>query len=199
MHTVREPAIAFGKTRLTIEEYLQFETESTEKHEYYNGEVFAMSGAKLNHNKVFSNLFGRLEEQLRGQPCQPFGSDLRIHVPSNSLFTYPDISVFCEEVKTMDNDEFNALNPTIIIEILSPSTKEYDRGTKFRLYRDIASLKEYVMIDSNEIGVESFFINSTGNWELKTYKDITSFLVFESLKLKLSLAEIYEGVKLTKT
>jgi len=87
---------------------------------------------------------------------------MRIHIESNTLFTYPDISIFCDDVKTLNDDQYNALNPSIIIEILSPSTKNYDRGDKFKLYRDIATLKEYILIDSTSISIEAWRINNTG-------------------------------------
>src|SRR5690606_19374434 len=122
----REPAIAYGKQPLSIEEYLEMENAAAEKHEYFRGEVFAMSGAKLAHNKVVGNLYFALRKKLQGKPCQPFGSDLRIHIEANTLFTYPDISIVCGEVKTLNDDEINVLNPATIIEVLSPTTKNYD-------------------------------------------------------------------------
>jgi Uma2 family endonuclease len=155
-----------------------------------------MSGAKLPHVIISRNVLVALGTKLKGKSCQPFNSDLRIHIPTNTLFTYPDISVFCGEIKTLNGDEWNATNPTIIIEILSPSTKSYDRGDKFKLYRDIESLKEYILIDSISINIEAFAINSSGNWELKEYKNITDSLLLPSIQTTLSLTDIYEGTKL---
>lgn len=193
---VREPAVAYGKKHFTIEEYLEFEETSTEKHEYYKGEIFAMSGAKLAHNIISSNLSGILSNTLKGKNCRPFGSDMRLHIKQNTLFTYPDISIVCGEVKTLNNDEFNLLNPTIIIEILSPSTKTYDRGDKFKLYRDITTLKEYILIDSTAVGVECFRINNKGKWELEEYKTAENEVQMPTIKISISLLEIYEGTKL---
>ncbi|MBS1587101.1 MAG: Uma2 family endonuclease [Bacteroidetes bacterium] len=192
---VREPAIAFGKQKLTIEEYLQFENAADAKHEYYEGEIFAMSGAKLAHNIITRNLFGALLAQLKGKACQPFGSDLRIHIPQNTLFTYPDISIFCGEVETLNNDEYDALNPTIIIEVLSPSTKCYDRGDKFKLYRDISTLKEYILVDSQTGSTEAFKINGQGHWELREYKDLGDTLSLGAVQINIDLADIYQSVK----
>lgn len=121
---VKEPLPAYNKDRYTIEEYLEMENTATEKHEYYKGEIFAMSGAKLRHNIIATNLLVALGVKLSGKPCRPFGSDMRIHIPKNTLFTYPDISVVCGEVESRNNDEMNVLNPTLIIEVLSPSTKK---------------------------------------------------------------------------
>src|SRR5919202_1466784 len=120
---VREPAVAYGKQNISIAEYLEMENSSLEKHEYYKGEIFAMSGAKVPHNIIATNLLIALGQKLRGKSCQPFGSDLRIHVEANSLFTYPDISIICGDIITLKNDNMNALNPSVLIEVLSPSTK----------------------------------------------------------------------------
>jgi Uma2 family endonuclease len=113
---VNEAAVAYGKQKISIEEYLEMENVSLEKHEYYKGEVFAMSGAKVPHNKITSNLMGLLGQKLKRKKCQLFGSDMRIHIPSNTLFTYPDISIVCGEILTLNNDEYNVLNPSVIIE-----------------------------------------------------------------------------------
>lgn len=193
---IKEPIPAYSKDRYTIEEYLEMENAATEKHEYYKGEIFAMSGAKLHHNIITTNLLVALGNKLSGKPCRPFGSDMRIHIPKNTLFTYPDISVICGEVESRDNDDMNFLNPTVIIEVLSPSTKNYDRGEKFRLYRDIATLKEYILVDSEAIGVEAFHINSSGHWELSEYRDISVLLNIRAIDVSLSLSEIYEGTRL---
>ena len=171
------------------------ENAATEKHEYYKGEIFAMSGAKLQHNIITTNVLVGLGNKLAGKPCRPFGSDMRIHIPKNTLFTYPDISVICGEVESLDNDEMNFLNPTLIIEVLSPSTKNYNRGEKFRLYRDIATLKEYILIDSESVGIEAFHINSSGHWELAEYLDILATLHIHSIDVTLQLGEIYKGSK----
>jgi Uma2 family endonuclease len=197
-NSIREPALAYKGRKFSIEEYLELEEAATEKHEYYQGEIFAMSGAKLNHNRVASNVLISLGQKLKGKPCQPFGSDLRIHIPGNTLFTYPDISVFCGAVETLNNDEWNALNPTVIIEVLSPSTKVYDRGSKFKLYRDIGSLKEYILIDSTAIGIEAFFVNDEGHWELREYKTLEEMMELRSLEVRMELKEVYEGVKFSQ-
>ncbi|MEP6681993.1 MAG: Uma2 family endonuclease, partial [Parafilimonas sp.] len=130
---LNEPAIDYNKQKISIEAYLEMENAAIEKHEYYKGEVFAMSGAKLPHIKITGNFFNALANKLKGKKCQPYGSDMRVHIPLNTLFTYPDITIVCEEVITRNNDDYNVLNPTVIIEVLSKSTKNYDRGEKFKL------------------------------------------------------------------
>ena len=196
---LREPTVAYGKQKFTIEEYLEIENAAVEKSEFYKGEIFAMSGAKLTHNIIATNTMIALGTKLKGKSCNPFGSDQRIHIPKNTLFTYPDISVFCGKVETLNDDEFNTLNPTVIIEVLSPSTKNYDRGDKFKLYRDIPSLKEYILIDSESISIEAFKINSSGFWELQEYKSVDEQLSLPSLQLDIAMSEIYDGTKLIQS
>lgn len=191
---INEPATAYNKRHFTIQEYLELENASQEKHEYFQGEIFAMSGAGNNHNEIFSNLFLEIGNKLKGKPCRPYGSDMRMNIPENTLFTYPDISIYCKEGKQLDADKNTSLQPTIIIEILSPSTKNYDRGNKFKLYRDIPSLQEYILVDSETISIEAFHINKNNNWELKEYNQLDEKLNFVSLGFDISLAEIYADV-----
>jgi Uma2 family endonuclease len=193
---VREPVSVYSKTKLTVEEYLQYEKEADVKHEYFRGEVFAMAGASPRHNKIFSNVFIAIGTLLKGKPCQPYGSDLRIHIPENTLFTYPDISIICGEIIPSDKDEDTATQPTVLIEILSPGTKDYDRGGKFKLYRDIPTLREYILIDSESISIEAFRINKNSHWELEEYKLKSETLLIPCLERSLTLEEIYEGTKL---
>ncbi len=157
-----------------------------------------MSGAKLPHNTIARNLLVALAMKLKGQKCRPYGSDRRIHIEENTLFTYPDISIVCGKVKTLNNDEWNVLNPTVIIEVLSPSTKNDDRGEKFMLYRDIPTLKEYILVDSGSIHIETFRLNETNHWELEEYKSAEGQLHIKAINESLSIAEIYEEVKLTE-
>jgi len=195
---VKEPAVAHNKQKMSVTEYLEMENASLEKHEYYEGEVFAMSGAKVKHVKITDNILTILKQKLKGKSCQPFGSDLRIHVEANTLFTYPDISIICGDILTLNNDDYNVLNPAVLIEVLSPSTKNYDRGEKFKLYRDIPTLKEYVLVDSESIHVEIFRLNSNRHWELEEYNKDADSILIQAIDTSLSLAEIYEGTKLLK-
>jgi Uma2 family endonuclease len=193
---VREPLVVYGKKNFTIEEYLELETAATEKSEYYKGEIFAMSGALLPHNIIAVNVLVSLHQKLKGKGCRPFNSDMRIHIEKNTLFTYPDISVVCGEPKTFNNDNFNLLNPLVIVEVLSKSTKNYDRGDKFKLYRDIPTLKEYILIDSQTVSVEIFRINEKNHWELEELVSIEDSLTIAALKLAISLEDIYDGTNL---
>jgi Uma2 family endonuclease len=192
---VKEPAIDYKKQKISIEAYLEMENAAIEKHEYYKGEVFAMSGAKLPHVKISVNILATLSLKLRGKKCQPYNSDMRVHIESNTLFTYPDISIVCGEVLTLNNDEYNVLNPTVIVEVLSPSTKNYDRGEKFRLYRDINTLKEYMLVDSESMHVEVFRLNEKDHWELEEYNDAGSSIQIKAINENILMTEIYEGVR----
>ncbi len=194
---VKEPVFAYGKQRFTMEEYLVMERASDQKHEYFNGEIFAMSGASPRHNVIFKNLYGELAYRLRGKPCQPYGSDLRIHIPENTLYTYPDISIICRDIVSAGEEDDTAIQPSVLIEILSPSTKDYDRGTKFKLYRDIPSLKEYVLVDSEAISVEVFRVNENGHWQLQEYKNLTDSLMIKTVGFQVTLGELYQGTKLS--
>jgi Uma2 family endonuclease len=196
MNELREPAVAYGKSKFTVQEYLELERNSAEKHEFYRGEIFDMSGASSRHNIIAVNLTVTLGNALKGNPCRPYGSDMRINIPENSLFTYPDISIICGDIVSSPQDEETATQPIIIIEILSPSTRQYDSGGKFKLYRDIPSLKEYLLVDSESINTEAFRINERKQWELQEYKSIADILTFPSLNIQVSLEDIYEATKL---
>lgn len=195
---VREPAVAYSKQKFSIEEYLEMENASIEKHEYYKGEIFAMSGAKVPHNVISENLFVALSNKLKGKKYKPYNSDQRIHIQSNTLFTYPDISIIYGEIITLNDDEYNVLNPSVIIEVLSKSKKNYDRGEKFKLYRNIPALKEYILADSESIHVEIFRLNKNKHWELEEYNSIEDTVYIKVIDERISSSEIYEGVNIER-
>ena len=174
---------------ISIEEYLDAEETSLEKHEYYKGEIFAMAGAAIAHNRVVRNTLIEIGNYLYDKSCEIFPSDVRIHIEANSLFTYPDLTVFCEELKLYKKRNDTALNPTIIIEVLSKSTQEYDRGTKFNLYRQISSLKEYIMISSTEFLIEKYTRQSDNMWLFTTYYNANDFFIIESIGLTVEVKE----------
>ena len=175
-------------------DYLTSERSSFEKHEYYRGEVFAMSGASIAHNIVFSNVFGILSSKLKGRNCKPFGSALRIHIPKNTLYTYPDITIVCGKIETLNSSFDTITNPSVIIEILSSSTRDYDKTGKFTLYKDIHSLKEYILIDSESVYVERYICDNNGNWISTEFKVPEQTLLVESVGVSLLLSDIYESI-----
>ena len=189
---VKEPAPKYNY--ISPEHYLEMERASDVKHEYYKGDVYAMSGASLPHNDIFHNVYGALTFFLKGKGCKPYGSDLRIHIPQNTLYTYPDISIICGKPETTDSFRDNIINPSVIIEILSKSTKDYDRGTKFTLYRNIKTLTEYILIDSTSISVEIFTRQKDNSWILTEFKQLSDSFVITTINLTLHLTDIYEDV-----
>ncbi|MDQ2862563.1 MAG: Uma2 family endonuclease [Bacteroidota bacterium] len=193
---LEEPVHAYQKKFYTIQEYLEMENAAFDKNEYYKGEIFAMSGAGYRHNIISANIIGSLRILLKGKGCRPYGSDMRINIPENTLFTYPDISIFCGDLRTLKEDQNTATFPTIIIEILSPSTRNYDRGVKFMLYRAIPSLTDYILIEAESIHVEHFALNKDRLWQLNEYNKLTEEIFMERLNVKLPLEEIYEDCKL---
>ncbi len=189
---VKEPAPKYNF--ISQEEYLLAEREATEKHEYFQGEVFAMSGASLKHNFIAKNINILIPHYLKGQPCDLFGSDLRVHIPENSLYTYPDFTIICGKPETTDEKTDTITNPSVIIEILSKSTKEYDRGTKFNLYRNINTLQEYILIDSTSVSVEIFKRHSDNTWILTEFKQLSDQFVISTINLTILLNDLYEDV-----
>lgn len=150
----------------------------------------------VQHNIITTNIFGTIYNTVKAKKCDLFDSNLRIHIPSNTLFTYPDISIICGEIVTLNNDDYNALNPTVIIEVLSKSTRNYDRGEKFKLYRDIKTLKEYILVDSASIHIEVFRLNESGHWELEEYNALSDTLLIKAIDESILLSEIYDRVRI---
>lgn len=180
------------KQHATRDEYLRFDTNSPQKHEFYRGKIFAMSGGTFNHSGIALNIATTLRNQLRGTSCQPMNSDMRITTPSG-LDTYPDISVFCNEPELSDNN-CTLRNPVLLIEVLSPSTSSYDRGDKFWHYRSIPSLTDYVLVDSESVHVEHYQRQNKDEWLLHTYTQLSDTLHLKSVKTMLSLEAIYESI-----
>ena len=193
---VNDPQTAYEKAKYSIEEYLAMEKEAIEKHEYFQGEIFDRAGAGPRHNVIFKNLFGELIIKLKGNLCQPYGSDMRLHIPKNTLFTYPDISIICGDIVPSPFDEDTATLPVVLIEILSRSTKNYDRGDKFKLYRDIPTLNEYILVDSESISVEAFRVNKQGHWELEEYNSSSDTLSIPTVEVAVPLEQIYWKAKM---
>lgn len=155
------------KTNMTPKEYLEFERCADIKHEYFDGEIFAMAGAKPNHNLINFNIAGELKSQLKGTDCMGFASDQRVKIEAITKYVYPDLSIACNNVKFDDDPIGSLLNPVVIIEILSDSTEAYDRGMKFEHYQLIDSLDEYILITQDRCRVEKFARNrEDGTWIL---------------------------------
>lgn len=187
---------AVPENRFTLEEYLSRESVAEYKSEFYQGEIFAMTGGSPTHNSISVNILSRMLISLRGSGCRPFNSDQRVRIPANGLSTYPDIAVVCGELQLDDKDKDAITNPVVIFEVLSKSTERYDRGKKFDLYRELESLQEYVLVSQTEAQVERFVRQDDGDWLLTVLKGPEAVLKFGSIDVSLALSEIYEDVEL---
>ena len=165
----------------SVEEYLEMEEQSIEKHEYYAGEIFAMYGAGINHNRIVRNALIEIGQHLREKECEIFPSDLKIHIEEVSLFTYPDLSIICEGPHFYENRNDTITNPSVLIEVLSPSTKDYDRGEKFGFYRQIPSLQEYILISSQKMHLEKYVRQPQNKWLLTEYKGEDETITIETI------------------
>jgi Uma2 family endonuclease len=181
------------KSYLTPEEYLEIERKADFKSEYYNGEMFAMSGARVAHIRIVTHAISELAQQLRNQTCEPFSSDMRVQVANTGLYTYPDIVVVCGEPKFRDESFDTLLNPTVIVEVLSESTQLYDRERKFEFYRAIESLQEYLMISSLRVSAD-LYTRQPGGWLLTPQTDLQASIDLQSIGCHLLLADLYEKV-----
>lgn len=185
--------------KLSEAEYLAIERAAAFKSEFYDGQMFAMAGASPSHNRVKDNLAFRLNAALVGGPCFAVTSDQRVRVNSNRLYTYPDIVVVCDPAEYAADDPDTLLNPKVLVEVLSDSTRRYDRGPKFRLYQQIPSLQEYILAEQDEAVVERFVRQADGSWALTAAVGLDAELVLASVPARVRLADIYAGVPLTET
>lgn len=179
------------KTCLTAADYLRLERAAEGKSEFYRGEMFAMAGASREHNLMVGNLVTSLNLQLRDRDCQVYPSDMRVKVSPTGLYTYPDVSVACENPEFEDNQGDTLLNPQVLVEILSDSTEAYDRGPKFEQYRQLASLHDYLLIAQDRFHVEHFELQSSGSWLLREYKLPTDVVHLASVNCRIPLSDIY--------
>jgi Uma2 family endonuclease len=188
---------ALPKTKhyITPEEYLIFERECIDqKHEYFDGEIFAMSGASRRHNLISISITGNLYSQLRDRDCEMYAADMRVKIPETELYTYPDIVVVCGEPEFEDQVFDTLLNPVVIIEILSKSTENYDRGKKFENYRKIKSLQEYLLVSQEEIHVEHYQRQDNNSWTFREYALPEEKIILSSINAQLTLADIYAKI-----
>jgi Uma2 family endonuclease len=184
------------KPRFTPEEYLALERKAERKSEYFNGEIFAMSGASPQHVLIVTNVVAELRGQLKTRPCTVYSTDLRLKVSATGLYTYPDVIVVCGEPQFDDDHKDTLLNPTLIVEVLSESIKDYDRGAKFEQYRKIESFVEYVLIAQDKRHVEHFVRQAGNRWLLSETNRLEDTLELTSIACNLMLTEVYDKVEL---
>ncbi|AVH66588.1 MULTISPECIES: Uma2 family endonuclease [unclassified Nostoc] len=181
---------------LSPEEYLENEKSSPIKHEYIQGRIYAMAGASDAHVTITANLVTLLRNHIRGTGCRVYVADMKARIESLNLFYYPDIMVTCDQRDT--NFEYFKRYPSLIIEVLSPSTEALDRGDKFSDYQELETLQEYVLISQNRQRIDCFRRNSESRWELYSYR-VNQELQFTSLDFSCSLTDIYEDVSFPET
>jgi Uma2 family endonuclease len=184
---------AAAKPYITPEEYLERERQADYKSEYFAGEIFAMAGASPEHNLISGNVFGVLWSQLRDSPCAPYGSEQKVR-STPEHFAYPDVTVVCGEAQLAGEEREVLLNPTLIVEVLSPTTEAWDRGGKFEQYRQRESLQEYVLVVQDRPHVERFARQESGQWLLTEVNGLDAVLALPSIGCELPLSEVYRKV-----
>ncbi|MBX9622303.1 MAG: Uma2 family endonuclease [Gemmataceae bacterium] len=180
--------------KLTEEEYLARDRAATVKSEFLDGVIYAMAGASYAHNVVNDDLARHLGNQLAGGPCRTLSRDMRVKVRATGLNTYPDLIVLCGPPEFDGDRTDTLLNPTVLIEVLSDSTASYDRGTKFRHYKRIPSLREYVMVAQDEPAVDRYVRQADGTWAHSDFVGLDAVVEFAGVPARVRLADIYAGV-----
>jgi Uma2 family endonuclease len=182
-------------TRLTPEEYLARERVAETRSEYYQGEVYLMTGASRNHNLITINVVSALHSQLRGRPCELYASDMRVKVSRTGLYTYPDVVVVCGRPRFDDEHKDTLLNPNVLVEVLSPSTEAYDRGAKFQQYRKLESLTDYLLIAQDSHHIEHFVRQQDDQWLLSEATSQDAIIHLDSIGCDLALGLVYEKIE----
>jgi Uma2 family endonuclease len=181
---------AMTQPKLTLEAFFAWENEQPERHEFYRGEVFAMTGARRVHGRVVSNLDRRMQESLEGTPCQAFVEGMKVQIAEDTIL-YPDLFVTCDKTDLATDLIFR--NPILVIEVLSPSTQGYDRSQKFALYRRIAALREYILVDPETRRLEAFRLGADGQWVFQDMSD-SECLEARSVGASIPLANVFAGI-----
>jgi len=182
---------------ISKDEYLEMERNSEIRHEYYDGEIFAMAGGTPNHNRIVLNLANLLNAGFAGRDCEAFVNDIRVQLDKDRHYAYPDVFAVCGEPEFADNRQDTIINPILIAEVLSDSTETYDRGLKFKAYQNITSLKNYLLIRQDSVNVEYFF-KEKDLWQSQEYRKTDDVIFLKSLGLSISVTEIYKRVLLKK-
>lgn len=176
------------------EEYLALEIDAEYKSEYYNGQIVPMAGGTPNHNQIAGNLYASLNFALKGQPYRVFIGDMRLWIPQQR-YTYPDVMVVSGQLQFAEGRKDTITNPSLIVEVLSDSTENYDRGEKFRLYRTIHTFQEYILIEQSEMHVEQFAKTATNQWLFSEYDGENAILALTAIQFQISLLDIYDKVE----
>jgi Uma2 family endonuclease len=180
----------------TPDEYLEFEVNSDTRHEYINGEIIPMTGGTPEHNEIASILNAALRVSLKGKPYSIFVADQRLWIPDRALYTYPDVMVVPRPLERQQGRTDTIINPVMIAEVLSKSTKSYDRDEKFAAYRTIPTFREYLLIDQYKLQVEQYSKTESHKWVFTEYNGIESQISLLSIPFEICLADLYESIEL---
>ncbi|MEB3178944.1 MAG: Uma2 family endonuclease [Nostocaceae cyanobacterium] len=179
----------------STEEYLALEEAADYKSEYIDGEIFPMAGGSTNHNQIAGNFYAELNFAFKKLEYRVFMSDVRLWIPNNRIYTYPDVMVVVGEPEYYNNRTDTITNPTVIIEVLSASTKGYDRSKEFEGYRSIPSFGEYLLVDQSRVYIEHFYKTDNKRWSFCEYNDSDDAIALGSVSFQISIADIYNKVK----
>jgi len=179
---------------VTPKDYLDWERGQETRHEWFDGEIYAMTGASREHNLLCGNTLSALHGQLRGGTCEVYNNDMRVKVSETGMYTYPDIAVACGRPEFEDAEVDTLLNPVLIIEVLSDSTERYDRGAKFAHYRSLPSLQDYLLVAQDHCRVEHYRRQDASHWLLSEHQALGDIIELESVQCRLLLADLYERV-----
>jgi Uma2 family endonuclease len=185
--------------RYSPEEYLAIEVESAERHEYRDGEIIPMAGGLPNHNQVAGNIYATLNFAFRGKPYQAFVTDQRLWIPEKRLYTYPDVMVVPLPLVLQDGRKDTVMNPILIVEVLSKSTADYDRGDKFAAYRSMPGFQEYLLVSQSSQQIEHYVKRTEKKWDFQAYGETDAVVQLETVGVELAIADIYDKVEFETT
>lgn len=183
------------KKKFTPEEYLEFEVNSEERHEYIDGKVVCVSGESPNHNFISGNIAAALNFAFKRKPLHTFIIDQRVWIPEKRIYTYPDVMVVQGELQLQEGRKDTIINPLLIVEVLSKSTRSYDQDEKFSAYRTIPTFQEYILIDQYTMQVEQYFKTGKNSWTFSEYFDANETVCLNSIDFEISLEDIYDKVE----
>jgi Uma2 family endonuclease len=181
--------------RYSPEEYLAIEVASAERHEYRDGEIIVMAGGLPNHNQVAGNIYATLNFALRGKPYQAFVTDQRLWIPSKRLYTYPDVIVTPMPLVLQEGRKDTLVNPLLIVEVLSESTADYDRGDKFAAYRSIPGFEEYLLVSQSSQQIAHYVKRTEKKWDFQAYDETDTVVQLETVGVELAIGDIYDKVE----
>jgi Uma2 family endonuclease len=184
---------------LTVAEYIQHEIDTNQKYEYHDGKIYALAGGSINHGLLCGNIYAEIRNELKKKKsnCKAFTSEVKLNIKAKNNFVYPDTMVVCGDMETSENDKNAVSNPILVVEVLSKSTAEYDRGDKFYFYRQIPTLQEYVLIDQSRYVVEVFYKKENHDlWSILRYKGLEAIIQLQSIGLDISMKELYFDIEI---